>query len=188
MPATRDSDWLAPFAERMKQAITAMERDFRRVQIGRASAALVEHIQVDHRGVRAPLEALATVTAPEPRLIVIEPWDRSALLAVAKAISHSGIGLSPALGGSAIRLYIPALSAERRAEMAGVITERARAAQVEIRRLRHEAIAVIRPRGAAKKVDDAVARELKRLDAITDGFIGEIDRLTAAKAAELQRL
>ena len=188
MSVSQESDWLAPFAEQMKQAITAMQRDFRRVQTGRASAALVEHIQVDHRGVRASLEAVATITAPEPRLIVIQPWDRSAVLAVAKAISHSGIGLSPTLGGSAIRLYIPALSAERRTEMAGLITERARAAQVEIRRLRHEALAVIRPRGAAKQVDDGVARELKRLDALADGFVTEVDRLTAAKAAELQRL
>lgn len=179
--------WLAPYAARMDRAIEALERDLRRVQTGRASATLVESLQVDHRGARLPLGAMASISVPDPRQLLIEPWDPSAVLAIAKAIAHSSLGVAPQIGGGALRLYVPALSAERREELVHAVEDRGRQAQVDIRAIRHEALAAVRPRGRAVGGDEA-ARELKRLERLVEAGNARIGAAVAARAAELRRM
>lgn len=188
MSGSLPADWLAPYSARMNRAIEAMERDLRRVQTGRASATLVESLQVDHRGARLPLGAMASISAPDPRQLLIEPWDPSAVLAVAKAIAHSSIGLSPQIGGGALRLYLPALSAERREELVHAVEERGRTALVEVRAVRHDALTEARPRGTPGRAGDDVTREVKRLERLVAAVTNRVEAAVAARSEELRRL
>jgi ribosome recycling factor len=177
---------LASTELRMKRAIEAMERDFQRLRTGRASASLLDGVRVDHRGSRTPLDHLASITIPDPRQIVVQPWDRSALRAIGKAIAQAGIGLSPTIDGSAVRLYFPSLTEERRRELVGLVRRRMEQARVDIRTLRHDANAAMqreqKDRGSGA---DDLHRELERLQRMTDRFTDEIDRLGQVKEQDL---
>ncbi len=180
---------LASTEEKMKRTLEAMERDFQRVRTGGASASLIDAIQVDHLGQRARLIELATVTIPDPRQIVIRPWDPKSLRSIGTAISQSRIGLTPTIDGSTIRLYVPALSEERRRELVGLVHKRMDQARVEIRAVRHEALAALRARDPKKLVgSDDVRRETALLQRMTDGYVAEIDRLGQLKEESVFRL
>lgn len=183
------ADVLAATEEKMTRTLAAMERDFLRVRTGGASAALVDAIHVDYQGHRARLIELANITIPDPRQIVIRPWDPASLRTIGTAISQSRIGLTPTIDGSAIRLYVPALSEERRRELGGLVRKRMDQAHVEIRTLRHEALAAVRTRDRERSVgSDDVHRETAVLQQMTDRFTAEIDRLGQIKEESVLRL
>ena len=169
----------------MALVIAALERDLQKIRVGGASGSLIDAIQVDHLGRRVRLIELATVTIPDPRQIVIRPWDPGSLRAIGTAISQSRIGLTPTIDGGAIRLYVPALTEERRQELAGLVRTRVERAHIEIRPIRHEALASIRKRAGGA---DEVHRELSALQKTSDGFAAEIDRLGHSKEASLLRV
>ena len=173
----------------MTRVLQSMERDFGHFKTGAASASLLDDIHVDHHGRRARLIEVASVTIPDPRQIVIQPWDPGSLRAIGTAISQSRIGLTPTIDGPAIRLYVPAMTEDRRREIVGLVHKRMDQARVEIRSVRHEALAALkdRERGRLVSADDA-RREAQRLQRFTDQFIAEIDRLGRAKEASLMRL
>ena len=175
--------------QQLRRVIEALERDLGRIRTGAASASLIESVSVDHRGRRARLIDIATVTIPDPRQIVIRPWEPASLRAIGTAISHSRIGLTPTIDGSTIRLYVPALSEERRLELVGIIHKRTEQARVEIRAIRHEAQSALRAqeRRHAIGTDDA-RREAARLQQLTDRFVAEADRLGQAREASVLRL
>ena len=180
---------LAATEQKMTRTIEAMERDFQRVRTGGASASLIDAIHVDHQGRRARLVELATITIPDPREIVIRPWDPKSLRSIGTAISQSRIGLTPTIDGSAIRLYVPALSQERRLELVGLVHNRMDQARVELRALRHEALAALRARDPKLPVaSDDVHRKTDRLQRMTDRFIAEVDRLGRIKEESVLRL
>jgi ribosome recycling factor len=183
------TDLLARTERRMRQAIVAMERDFDRIRTGAASASLVDAVRVDHGGRRARLVEIATVTIPDPRQIVIRPWDPTALRAIGAAISQSRIGLSPTIDGPAIRLYVPAMTEERRRELVGLVHRRAEQARVDIRAIRHEALAVHKAAARSHELggDDA-RRESAALQALTDRRVAEVDRLAEAKEVAILRI
>jgi ribosome recycling factor len=173
----------------MTRTLDAMERDFQKVRIGGASAALVDAIYVDHRGRRSRLIELADITIPDPRQIVIRPWDPTALRSIGTAISQSRIGLTPTIDGSAIRLYVPAMTEERRRELAGLVRKRMDQARVEIRALRHEALAAVRAGDRERPAgEDDVRRETTLLQRMSDRFAAEIDRLGRIKEESVLRL
>ena len=181
------SEILATVDARMRRTIEAMERDFERIRTGGASAALVDAVHVDQHGRRARLIEVATVTIPDPRQIVISPWDPKNLRAIGTAISQSRIGLTPTIDGGAIRLYVPAMTEERRRELVGLVHKRMDQARVEIRALRHEALATVRdPKRSVGS--DEVRRETALLQQLTDRFAAEIDRLGGIKEAKVLRL
>ena len=189
MIAGMSAEVLASTEQKMARALAAMERDFERIRTGGASAHLVDAIHVDHQGRRARLVELASITIPDPRQIVIHPWDPSSLRAIGTAISQGRIGLTPTIDGSAIRLYVPAMSEERRRELVGLVHKRMEQARVEIRALRHEALAAIRARDPKRLVgSDDVHRETALLQRMTDRFIAEIDRLGQVKEASILSL
>jgi ribosome recycling factor len=188
-PVDTSSDALAGVEHKMALVIAAMERDFQKIRVGAASGSLVDAIRVAHLGQRVRLIELATVTIPDPRQIVIRPWDPGSLRAIGTAISQSRNGLTPTIDGGTIRIYVPSLTEDRRNELAGLVRNRVERAHVEIRTIRHEALASARARERAHLAgSDEVHRDIERLQRSSDGFTAEIDRLGRAKEATILRV
>jgi ribosome recycling factor len=174
--------------QQMGRAVSALERDLERVRAGGASASMLDGIHVDHQGRRARLLDAATITIPDPRQIVIRPWDPAALRAVGAAVSASRTGLTPKIDGPLIRLYVPTMTAERRRELIEVVHRRLDQARVEVRAIRHAALATTRAAGHERSVGgDEVRRRTARLQVLTDRSIAEIDRLGRDKEASILR-
>ncbi len=180
------TDVLASTEHKMARAVEVMERDFQGIRTGRASTALVERLHVEYYGTPTPLNQLAGISVPEPHQIVIQPWDRSVLGAIEKAILKSDIGLMPNVDCTVVRLNIPPLTEERRREIVRQVHRRMEEARVEIRNLRREAAEVLKreERDGTLGADEA-RRELEALQRLTDRFIAEVDRLGAHKEQEV---
>ena len=174
-------------AERkMARALEAMERDFTGIRTGRASTSLVERIHVDYYGTQTPLNQLAGISVPEPHQIVIQPWDRSALGAIERAIIKSDIGLTPNVDGTVVRLNIPVLTEERRHDLVRVVHKRMEEARVEIRNLRRDAGDQLKKLQRDGEVGaDEEHKLLESLQKTTDRYVGEVDRVGAAKEQEV---
>jgi len=172
--------------QKMTRAVDAMERDFQAVRTGRASTALVERILVDYYGTQTPLNQLAGISVPEQHQIVIQPWDRSVLGAIEKAITKSDIGLVPNVDGAVVRLNIPPLTEERRKDMVKVVHKRMEEARVEIRNLRRDAADHIKREERDGDVGtDESHRQLETLQKTTDRHIADVDRLGLVKEQEI---
>src|SRR3989304_2539381 len=131
-------DALADAENRMQKAVEALRRELASIRGGRARTSLVDHVKVEHYGSIMPLNQLATVSVPEPRLLTIQPWDRQALAAIEKAIQKSDLGLNPSNDGSIIRLVIPQLTDERRRELAKVVRKKVEEGRVAVRNVRRD--------------------------------------------------
>ena len=180
------SQVLAQVEPKMARAVEAMERDFTGLRTGRASIALVERLVVEYYGTQTPLNQLAGISVPEPHQILIQPWDRSVLGAIEKAILRSDIGLTPNVDGTVVRLNIPPLTEERRKEIVKQVHRRMEGARVEIRNLRRDAAEAIKKeeRDGVIGTDEA-HRELESLQKITDRSIAEVDRVGHHKELEV---
>ena len=180
---------LAAAELKMGRVIEGLERDLHRLRAGAASASLVDEIYVDHHGRRARLIDVASIAIPDPRQIVIVPWDRSSLRAIGTAISQSHTGLTPTIDGAAIRLYVPALDEERRRELTALVHKRVDQAHVQIRTIRHECLAALRHHERARSIGaDDLRRETALLQQLTDRFVGDVDRRGQAKEAMLLQI
>jgi ribosome recycling factor len=177
---------LTAIEPKMQRAVEAMERDFAGIRTGRASTALVERIVVDYYGAQTPLNQLAGISTPDAHLIVIQPWDRSVLSAIEKAITKSDIGLVPNVDGTVVRLNVPPLTEERRREMVKQVRRRTEEARVEVRNHRREAADHLKK--ALRDGDlseDEERRELENLQKLTDRFIEAVDSRADRKEAEI---
>ena len=180
------SETIASADGRMSRAVEAMERDFQAFRTGRASTALVERLTVDYYGTQTPLNQLAGISTPDPHLIVIQPWDRSVLPAIEKAITKSDIGLVPNVDGTVVRLNVPPLTEERRRDMVKQVRRRTEEAKVEVRNHRREAADALKK--ALRDGDlseDEERRELENLQRVTDRHIEAIDARAERKEAEI---
>ena len=183
------SEILASAERKMLRAIEAMERDFQGVRTGRASTALVERIHVDYYGSPTPLNQLASISVPEPHQIVIQPWDRSVLGAIEKAIMKSDIGLMPNVDGTVVRLNIPPLTEERRKDIVKTVHRRMEEARVEIRNFRREANDVLKKEERDGTLgSDEVHRQLDTLQKLTDRAVADVDRLGDVKEQEVMEV
>jgi ribosome recycling factor len=174
---------------KMQRSVEAMERDFAAIRTGRASTALVERVTVDYYGTPTPLNQLAGISVPDPHLIVIQPWDRSVLSSIEKAITRSDIGLVPNVDGTVVRLNVPPLTEERRREMVKQVRKRAEDARVEIRHHRREAADQLKK--GLKEADiseDEERRELDGLQKVHDRYIDTIDARSDRKEAEVMEV
>ncbi len=172
--------------QKMARAVEAMERDFQGMRTGRATTSLVERIHVDFYGTQTPLNQLAGISIPEQHQIVIQPWDRSVLGAIEKAILKSDIGLTPNVDGTVVRLNIPALTEERRRDIVKVVHRRMEEARVEVRNVRREATDQLKKLEREGEVSEDDARRLHELiQKTTDQYIGEVDRVGGAKEQEV---
>jgi ribosome recycling factor len=177
---------LAQTEARMKKAIDALKHELSTVRTGRAAPALVEQLEVEAYGVGTPLINLAAISAPEPRLIVIQPWDRSLIKATEKAILASDLGLTPSNDGAVIRLNIPALNEERRKELVKVLHRKVEDCRVEIRTLRRHAHDELRSKEKSSGVTtDEVKRIEAQLQKLTDRYILTADEIGHAKEKEI---
>ena len=171
---------------KMARAVEAMERDLQGVRTGRASTSLVERIHVDYYGTQTALNQLAGISIPEAHQIVIQPWDRSVLGAIEKAIIKSDIGLTPNVDGTVVRLNIPQLTEERRRDLVKVVHKRMEEARVEIRNLRREATDQLKKLEREGDLGtDEVHRLLEVVQKTTDRHIADVDRVGGAKEQEV---
>ena len=172
--------------ERMKKAIDALRKDVASVRTGRAAPSLVEQLEADAYGAPTPLIQLASISIPEPRQIVIQPWDKSLLKAIERAILASDLALTPSNDGTLIRLNIPSLTEERRRDLVKVLHKKVEEGRVEIRTLRHHANDELKAkeRSAGVSTDD-VKRLEQQLQKVTDRYILQADEIGAAKEKEI---
>ena len=179
-------DELLDAADRMEKAVDALRRNLAAIRTGRASPAIVEHLQVDYYGTPTPLNQLATISTPEARLIVIQPWDRGSIGAVEKAILKSDIGLNPSNDGTVIRLAIPQLTEERRREIAKQVRKRAEDARIEVRNIRRDCHDHIRRLERDHEISqDDLHRAETDLQKLTDDQVNEIDKIGHDKEEEV---
>lgn len=180
---------LAAADPKMQRSVEAMERDLAGIRTGRASTALVERIQVEYYGTQTPLNQIAGISTPDPHLIVIQPWDRSVLSAIEKALIKSDIGLTPNVDGIVVRLSVPPLTEERRREMVKQVRRRAEEARVEIRVHRREvADHLKRALRDGSLSEDEERRELDALQRMTDRHVEGIDARAERKEAEVMEV
>jgi len=170
----------------MEGSVAVLRKDLTKLRTGRASTALLEHITVDYYGASTPLPQLATLSAPESRLLVIQPFDRAAMTEIEKAILKSDLGLNPNNDGKVIRIPIPALTEERRKDLVKHVKKIAEEYRVSVRN--HRRVAVEQLKEAEKKKEitaDEAKHGLERVQKITDDFIGRIDKIVKAKEDEV---
>ena len=188
MPATVTTQGLYKDAEdKMKRAVASGTRSFNEIRGGRATPALVEHVTVEYYGAPTPLKQLAAITAPEPRLLVIQPWDAKVTGDIEKAIQKADLGISPVVDGKILRLPIPPLTGDRRDELTKLVHRMAEEGRVNVRTLRRDANEAVKKLKAAKSIseDDAFTSQDK-IQKLTDSFIDQITRLVKTKEHELQ--
>ncbi len=174
---------------RMQKAVEATRREFSSVRTGRANPALLEQVKVDYYGVSTPINQVATVTVPEPRLLVVAPWDKQMVKDIERAILKSELGLTPSSDGAVIRLPIPPLTEERRRDLAKVVRRQTEEGRVAVRNIRREAKEMIEELEEAGEVsEDGAKRALEELQKLTDEFIATVDKALEAKEKEIMEL
>jgi len=172
--------------DKMKKSVEILRHDLSSIRTGRASPALLERVLVDYYGTPTPVNALATISAPEPRLLTVQPWDRQTIGAIEKAIMKSDLGLNPSNDGTMIRLSIPTLNDERRRDLVKVVQKRLEEARVAVRNCRREAVEELRREEHDKEIsEDEMKRGQDRLQKLTDQFVGQIDEIGKAKEKEI---
>ena len=174
---------------RMQKTIQALKRELDTVRSGRATPALVDHIKVDAYGSPVPLNQIATISTPEARLLVIQPWDRNTLVNINKAILKSDLGINPINDGANIRLVIPPPTEERRKELVKVVRRRVEEARVALRNLRREAMEELRGLVRDKEISqDENERALEHLQKLTDSFVSQVVQIGQDKETEIMEI
>lgn len=180
---------LKPANEKMDRAIEALRREFSSVRTGKASSSLLDTLRVEAYGSHVPLNQVATVSAPEARLLVVQPWDRAMLTPIEKALQTSDLGLNPSNDGKVIRVPIPPLTEERRKEYARMLHKMAEEARVAIRQVRKDANDDIKKRQKDSGIsEDDSRREQEEIQKLTDRRILEVDQLLKHKEAEVMEV
>jgi len=179
-------DLLNETEARMDKAVDALRDDLMTIRTGRASPALVERLPVEYYGTSTPLNQLATISVPEPRLLAIRPWDPNALADIERAILKSELGLTPSNDGKIIRLTIPRLTEERRQELVKIVGKRVEEGKIVIRNMRRDAIEDLRELESEKLIsEDEFYRAKDDVQEITDDFIVKMDEIGRDKEQEI---
>ncbi len=171
---------------RMQKAVEALKQDLAAIRTGRASAALVERITLDYYGTPTPLNQVASISVPEARLLVIQPWDKKMLTDIEKAIQRSDLGINPSNDGSVIRLSIPPMTQERRRDLVKTLHKKLDEHKVAVRNVRRDVQDKLRDREKKKEVsEDELKRSTERLQKLTDRYIDEMDKIGKTKETEI---
>lgn len=175
--------------EKMQRAIQVAREELAIIRTGRASPKLIERLEVDYYGSKVPLQQIAGISVPEARVLLIQPYDRSALGAIEKAIMASDLGINPSNDGSIIRLTFPQLTQDRRKDLIKLVRERAEDGKVAIRNVRRHAKEEMEALEKAGEMgEDELRRLEKELQKVTDRFVAEIDQVVTAKEHELMEV
>jgi ribosome recycling factor len=172
--------------EKMKKSVEASTHELATIRTGKATTALLDAIRVDYYGQHVPLNQVGTVSAPEPRLLTIQPWEKTVIPEIVKAIQKSELGLNPQSDGNIIRLPIPALTEERRKDLVKLVHKLAEEGKVAIRNVRRDAIEHVKKIEKEKKIsEDDSKKAQKHIQEITDKFSESVDKLIAGKEKEI---
>src|SRR5215216_6514878 len=174
---------------KMTRAVEVLGNDLQSVRTGRATPALLDRIQVDYYGSPTPINGVASITAPEARMVLVQPWDRGMLSAIEKAIQKSDLGINPSNDGQVIRLVLPQLTEDRRKELVKQVHHRTEEARVAVRNIRREALDHLRKaekEGGISMEDERRAQE--RLQKITDQFVKRVDEVSRKKETEVMEV
>ncbi len=175
--------------ERMQKTLESIEEDFKSVRTGRASPALVERVLVDYYGIPTPLNQLAAISAPEPQLLLIRPYDTGAVTAIEKGILQADLGLNPGNDGRVIRIPIPRLTEERRRELVKVVKRRVEEGKVALRNIRRDALEELREYENEKLIsEDDRKRGQDELQKLIDRFSTRVDEIGARKEQEIMEI
>ncbi|WP_035107477.1 ribosome recycling factor [Desulfovirgula thermocuniculi] len=180
---------IAEAESNMKKTVEVVKKEFASLRAGRATPALLDKITVSYYGTPTPINQLATISVPEPRLLVIQPWDKSVLPEMERAILKSDLGITPTSDGTVIRLTIPPLTQERRAELVKIIKKKAEEGRVAIRNIRREFIEKFKQQQKNGEIsEDESRRAQDEIQKLTDKYVKEIDQLLASKEQEIMQL
>ena len=174
------------FKERMQKSLDHLQSEFATVRAGRANPAVLDHIQVEYYGSPTPIQQVASISSPDPRSLVIQPWDSSILKGIEKAILTSDLGINPTNDGKCIRLLFPQLTEERRKDLAKQVKKYGEECKVAIRNIRRDAMDTYKKQQKASEIteDDLKGME-KDMQKMTDEYIKKVDEMTAKKEKEL---
>ena len=179
-------DIFADAERRMQKAIETLKQDIGSIRTGRASAALVERITVEYYGAPTPINQVASISVPEARLLVIQPWDRKLLTDIEKAIQKSDLGINPTNDGQVIRLAIPPMSEERRRDLVKTLHKKLDEHKVAVRNVRRDIQDKLRDREKKKEIsEDELKRSVEKLQKLTDRYIEEMDKVGKTKEMEI---
>lgn len=182
-------DVLADAEHRMGQSIEAMRRDISTLRTGRATPALIEDLAVDYYGSPTPLKQIASISAPDARAIMVQPWDRQALRDIERSLTQSDLGFNPSNDGNVITVPIPPLTQERRREMVRLLKRKAEDSKVAVRNVRRDGVDSLRKMERDKAISqDENRRSQDTLQKTTDAHIKSIDEVAAAKEAEIMEV
>jgi len=180
------ADVLTDTETRMSKAMDALHRDLGSIRTGRASPTLVERVTVEYYGAQTPLNQLAGISVPEPRMLVIQPWDRGSIGAIEKAIQRSELGLNPNNDGQVIRINIPALTEERRKQMVKMVHGHVEDGKVAVRNVRRDGMSHVRELADKREIsEDDERRAMAQVDDLAKRFTDEADRIGKAKEHEV---
>lgn len=183
------SDVLKDAEDRMVKAVEALKREFTTIRAGRANPNMLDKVTVEYYGTQTPVNQLANISVPEPRILAIQPWDKSSLPMIEKAILKSDLGLNPSSDGAVIRLIIPQLTADRRTEIVKTVKKKAEESRVAVRNIRrdsNEGLKKLEKEHTAS--EDEVKRAQDDVQKMTDRFVKEIDRLMDIKEKEIMEV
>lgn len=174
---------------RMRKAVDGLARELTTIRAGRATPALLDNVTVDYHGSPVPLYQLATMSAPEANLIVVQPWDRTSLRDIEKAILAANIGLNPANDGNLIRVLIPPLSEERRIELVKLVSRKVEERRIAIRNIRRDGIEKLREMERAKEISqDDLKTNTKKIDQLTEAFVDQVSELGENKERDIREI
>ena len=180
------ADLLGDAERRMQKAIEALKQDLAAIRTGRASLALIERITVDYYGAPTPINQVASVSVPEARLLVIQPWDKKMLTDIEKAIQKSDLGINPNNDGQVIRLNIPPMNEERRRDLVKTLHKKMDEHKVAVRNVRRDIHDKLREREKKKEVsEDELKRSTEKLQKLTDRYVDEMDKVGKTKEQEI---
>lgn len=173
----------------MKKTIDVVKKEFASMRAGRATPALLDKVSVNYYGTPTPISQMANVTAPEARLLVIQPWDKSSIPEIERAIMKSDLGINPSSDGTVIRLAIPQLTQERRQELVKVVKKKAEEGRVAVRNVRRDANDALKAKEKKGEMpEDELRRTQDEVQKLTDKHIKEIDQITANKEQEIMQV
>jgi len=175
--------------EKMEKAIEVLKKDLGSIRTGRASISLLDHITVDYYGTQTPLNQVASLSVPEPRMIAIQPWEQALIPVIEKAILQSDLGLNPSNDGKVIRIAIPPLTEERRKQLVKVVRKRAEEARVAIRNIRRDTNEELKRLEKNEHIsEDDIKRGLEEIQKLTDAHIKTIDEVLQHKEKEIMEV
>jgi ribosome recycling factor len=180
------SQTLRNIEDKMEKTVEGLKKELSTIRTGRATPTLIEHIKVDYFGVLTPLNQIASITVPDARLLVIQPWDKNSISNIQKAIMTSDLGLNPLSDGKVIRINVPPLSEERRNDLIKVVRRRVEERKVVVRNLRRDAMNELKELEKSKEISqDENKRALDQLQKLTDNSIIRVEQIGQDKEAEL---